>query len=89
MAMGAQRGDILKMVMRWGMLLTLIGIGIGVAGALAVTRLLTDFLFGVKPSDIVTFAGVAAVLSVVALLACYIPALRATKVDPMVALRSE
>jgi putative ABC transport system permease protein len=89
MAMGAQRGDILKMVMRWGMLLTVIGIGIGVAGAFAVTRLLTDFLFGIKPSDGVTFAGVALVLAAVALLACYIPARRATKVDPMVALRAE
>jgi putative ABC transport system permease protein len=89
MAMGAQQGDILKMVMRWGMLLTIIGIGIGIAGALAITRLLTDFLFGVKPADAVTFAGVAVLLGSVALLACYIPARRATKVDPMIALRAE
>ena len=89
MAMGAQRADILKMVMSWGLLLTAIGITLGTVGAFLVTRLLTDFLFGVKPTDAATFAGVVAVLGFVALLACYIPARRATKVDPMIALRSE
>jgi len=89
MAMGAQQADILRMMMRWGMLLTVIGVAIGTVGSFFVTRLLTDFLFGVKPSDAITFAGVAAVLGLVALLACYIPAKRATKVDPMIALRSE
>ncbi len=90
MAMGAGRGDILKMVLRSGWLsLTLIGIALGTVGAFFVTLLLTDFLFGVKPSDWVTFAGVAVVLGAVALLACYIPARRATKVDPMVTLRAE
>jgi putative ABC transport system permease protein len=89
MAMGAQRGDILRLVMRWGLALTLIGITIGTAGALFVTRLLTNFLFGVKPSDAMTFIGAAMVLGIVALLACYIPARRATKLDPMAALRAE
>src|SRR5262249_41254215 len=72
-----------------GLSLTLIGIGLGTIGAFFVTRLLTDFLFGVKPADAVTFAGVAVVLGAVALLASYIPARPATKVDPMVTLRAE
>jgi putative ABC transport system permease protein len=89
MAMGAGRGDILKMVLRWGLSLTLTGIAMGTVGAFFVTRLLAGFLFGVKPSDWVTFVGVAVVLGAVALLACYIPARRATQVDPMVTLRAE
>jgi putative ABC transport system permease protein len=89
MAMGAQPGDILRLVMRWGLVLTLTGMAIGTAGALFLTRLLTDFLFGVKPIDPATFIGVAIVLWIVALLACYIPARRATKIDPMVALRAD
>jgi predicted permease len=89
MAMGAERSDILKMVLQSGLSLTLIGIGLGTAGAFFVTRLLADFLFGVKPTDALTYAGVVVVLAIVALLACYIPARRATKVDPLVALRAE
>ena len=77
------------MVIRRGMQLTLIGLAIGVAGALALTRLLASLLFGISPRDPVTLIVVAAVLSTVALLACYIPARRAAAVDPLVALRYE
>jgi putative ABC transport system permease protein len=89
MALGAQRGEILRMVVRQGMLLALIGLAIGVPSALVLTRLLTSLLFQITPADPLTFAGVAALLVAVALAACYIPARRATRVDPMVALRYE
>jgi putative ABC transport system permease protein len=88
-ALGASRGSLLGMVIRRGMQLTLIGLAIGVAGALALTRLLASLLFGISPRDPVTLIVVAAVLSTVALLACYIPARRAAAVDPLVALRYE
>ena len=89
MALGAQRGDILRMILGQGTKLALIGAGIGVAGALALTRLMSSQLFGVTPTDPITFVSVSALIVLVALLACYIPARRATKVDPMVALRYE
>jgi predicted permease len=89
MALGAQRRNVLGMVVAQGFKLTLIGLVIGVAGALVLTRFLSSLLYRVKPTDPLTFIGVAVLLTAVALLACYIPARRATRVDPMVALRYE
>ena len=89
MALGAQMSDVLKLVLRGGMTLAAIGIAVGLAGAFALTRWMTSLLFGVKPTDALTFIAVAVCLLVTALLACYLPARRATKVDPLVALRYE
>jgi ABC-type antimicrobial peptide transport system permease subunit len=89
MALGARMIDVVKLILRSAMSLALIGAAIGLAGALALTRLMSALLFGVTPTDLPTFAVVAVCLIAVALIACYIPARRATKVDPLVALRYE
>jgi putative ABC transport system permease protein len=89
MALGAQRGDILSMILGQGTKLALIGAGIGIAAAFGLTRLMASQLFGVTATDPLTFLSVSALIILVALAACYIPARRATRVDPIVALRYE
>ena len=89
MALGAQPRDVLRLVLGHGAKLALFGIGIGVAGALGLTRLMASLLFQVKPTDPITFSGVAIALGIVALAACYLPARKAMKVNPVTALRYE
>jgi ABC-type antimicrobial peptide transport system permease subunit len=89
LALGAQRGDVLRMVVARAMVFTLVGVGIGIAGAVGVTRFMQSLLYGVDTLDAATFVFVPLLLIAVALMASYLPARRATRVDPMIALRAE
>jgi ABC-type antimicrobial peptide transport system permease subunit len=89
MALGAETKDVLRMVLGQFMRLTFVGVALGLVAAYALTRLMTSLLFGVTPTDVMTFVAVSVSLSLVALIACLIPARRATRVDPLVALRYE
>ena len=89
MALGAQTRDVMKMVVRQGMALAMIGVAIGLGASYGLTRLMKTLLFGVGATDLLTFTVVALLLTMVALIACWIPARRATKIDPMVALKYE
>src|SRR5687768_15364169 len=89
MALGAQAGDVLKLILRNGMVLSLIGLAIGLVAAWGLTRLMASLLFGVTPTDATTFASVSTLLILVVLASCYLPARRATHVDPLIALRNE
>jgi len=88
-ALGAQQRDVLRLVVGQGIALAIVGAVAGIAGALGLTRYLQSLLYGVRPTDPLTFAGVAILLALVSLAACYIPARRATRVDPLAALRHE
>jgi putative ABC transport system permease protein len=88
-ALGAQNSDVLRLVMRQGVVILAAGLSLGLLGSLAVTRLLTGLLYGISPTDPLTLIGVSLLLTSAALLACYLPARKATTVDPLVALRHE
>jgi putative ABC transport system permease protein len=89
LALGARKSDVLFLVIRHGMKLALVGMGIGLSAAIALTRVIQSWLFGISATDPLTFGGIIVLLSGVALLACYLPARKATEVDPLVALRQE
>ena len=89
MALGARAADVLKLVLREGMGLVAVGLALGLMIAMIVTRSLASFLYGISTTDWVTFAVISLMLALVAFLACYLPARRATKVDPIIALRCE
>jgi len=89
MAIGARPRDVFKMILGHGMKLALIGVGVGLLVAFLLTRLMATMLFGVEPTDVTTFAAISLMLITVALLACYLPGRRATKVEPTISLRYE
>jgi ABC-type antimicrobial peptide transport system permease subunit len=89
MVHGAQRSDVMRLVLGEGILVIMIGLAIGLVGSVALTRFLSSLLSGVNPTDPPTFAGVSALLALVALAACFVPARKATRIDPMLALRYE
>ncbi len=89
MALGAERRDVLRLVVRQGLTLTAIGLALGLLGALAVTGTMQSLLYGIRSTDPLTYVVISLVLAVVAAIACWVPARRATRVDPMVALRYE
>jgi len=89
MAIGAQPRDVFRMILGQGMVLAVIGIAFGLVGAFGLTRLMRSMLFGVEPTDPLTFAAIALILATVAMVACYLPGRRATKVDPTISLRYE
>jgi putative ABC transport system permease protein len=89
MALGAQPGEVRALILKQGLTLSLVGLGVGLIGCFAVTRLMSSLLYGVSATDPVTFAVVALFLAAVAIAACYIPARKATRVDPIIALRYE
>jgi putative ABC transport system permease protein len=89
MALGAQSADVLRLFINQGMAVVLLGLGLGLLGAFALTRVMRGLLFGVGATDPLTFASVALLLSLIAMLACYLPARRAARLDPLLALRHE
>jgi ABC-type antimicrobial peptide transport system permease subunit len=89
MALGAQKRDVLRLVIGHGMLLTVIGITAGLLGAFVLTRWISTLLFGISPTDAVTFLGISLLIAFVSLAACYVPARKSVKLDPMIALRYE
>jgi putative ABC transport system permease protein len=89
MALGAQQNDVLRLIIGHGARMALVGVAVGIVAAMGLTRLMANQLFGVSPHDPITFVGVAVLLIIVAVAACYIPARRAMRVDPIIALRCE